>query len=80
MKTVQFDGQTFEYDERAPKRWSVQKALALGESDPAGFYGALDKIFAGRSDEYAERLGDDSERMLALLDAVSKAVGAKAKN
>jgi hypothetical protein len=80
MKTVQFDGQTFEYDERAPKRWSVQKALALGESDPAGFYGALDKIFAGRSDEYAERLGDESERMLALLDVISKAVGAKAKN
>ena len=80
MKTVQFDGQTFEYDERAPKRWSVQKALALGESDPAGFYGALDKIFAGRSDEYAERLGDESERMLALLDVISKAVGAKAKS
>lgn len=80
MKTVQFDGQTFEYDERAPKRWSVQKALALGESDPAGFYGALDKIFAGRSDEYAERLGDESDRMLALLDVISKAVGAKAKN
>jgi hypothetical protein len=80
MKTLQYDGMTFEYDERAPKRYSVQKALALGESDPAGFYGALDRIFAGRSDEYAERLGDDSERMLALLDAVSKAVGAKAKN
>jgi hypothetical protein len=80
VKTVQFDGQTFEYDERAPKRWSVQKALAMGESDPAGFYGALDKIFAGRSDEYAERLGDESERMLALLDVISKAVGAKAKN
>lgn len=80
MKTVQFEGSTFEYDERAPKRWSVQKALALGESDPKGFYGALDKIFCGRSDEYAERLGDDSERMLALLDLVSKAVGAQAKN
>ena len=80
MKTVQFEGEAYEYDERAPKRWSVQKALALGESDPAGFYGALDKIFAGRSDEYAKRLGDDSERMLGLLDAVSAAVGAKAKN
>lgn len=80
MNTVQFEGEAYEYDERAPRRWSVQKALALGESDPAGFYGALDRIFAGRSDEYAERLGDDSERMLGLLDAVSKAVGAKAKN
>ena len=30
MKTVQFEGEAYEYDERAPKRWSVQKALALG--------------------------------------------------
>ena len=34
MKTLQYDGMTFEYDERAPKRYSVQKALALGASVP----------------------------------------------
>lgn len=80
MATVKYEGETFEFDEGAPARWSVQKALALGEADPAGFYGAIDAIFGGRSDEYAERLGDDSGRMLGLLDAVSRAVGARAKN
>ena len=80
MKTLQYDGMTFEYDERAPKRYSVQKALALGASDPAGFYAALDKIFCGHSDEYTERLDDDADKMLELLDRVTLAVGGKAKN
>ena len=34
MKTIQFEGEAYEYDELAPRRWSVQKALALGETDP----------------------------------------------
>lgn len=79
MKSLQFEGHTFKYDERAPKRFSVQKALALGMEDPAKFYGALDTIFAGHSDEYAEILDDDTDKMAELLERVSLAVG-EAKN
>lgn len=80
MKSIQFEGETYKYDERAPKRWSVQKALALGDRDPAGFYDALDAIFAGKSDEYAQRLGDDADKMIELLNRVSLATGTEAKN
>jgi hypothetical protein len=80
MKSLQFEGKTFKYDERAPKRWSIQKALAIGAEDPKGFYGALDKIFAGRSDEYAEMLDDDADKMLELLNRITIAIGGDVKN
>lgn len=80
MKSIQFEGHTFKYDERAPKRWSIQKAMAMGDSNPAAFFEALDKIFLGKSDEYAETLGDDADKMLELFNRVSLAVGEPAKN
>lgn len=80
MKTITFEGHKISYDERAPQKWSVQKALALGADDPAGFYKAIDTILAGKSDEYAALFDDDADKMLELLDRISLAVGGDAKN
>ncbi len=79
MKSLQFEGKTVKYDERAPKRWSVQKALAMGAEDPKAFYGALDKIFGGDADKVAEQFDDDADKMLEILDRITLAVG-EAKN
>ena len=72
MKTINFEGNAFTYDEAATKKWSVQKGLSMGSTDPAKFYEALDKLLAGRSDEYAETLGDDADKMLDLIKAISE--------
>lgn len=82
MKTLQYKDKTITYDERAPKRWSVQRALAEGETDPAAFYGAIDAIFGGpgKSNEVAEMFDDEAEAVMEILDRVSLAVGGSAKN
>ena len=80
MKTITFHGKKFEYDERAPKRYTVQKKIALRESDPAGMYEAINEIFCGKEDEVAQALDDDAEAFGDLLEAVMLAVGGEAKN
>lgn len=75
MKSLQFEGKTFKYDERAPKKYSVQKAIAESMEEPVKIFKALDIIFAGHADEYAEMLDDDMDKMMELFERVSVATG-----
>lgn len=82
MKTLQFEGKTIKYDERAPKSWRVQRALACGEQKPVEFYDAIDTIFGGpgKSDEIADMFDGDASKVLEVLDRISAAIGGSAKN
>ena len=70
MRTLEFDGQEYEYDETALESYSVVEGITLGTEDIAGFFRAVKRIFAGKSTEYAERLGDSQQRMGELVAAV----------
>lgn len=70
MRTVEFEGKQFEYDETALERYSVVEGITLGTEDLAGFFRSLRAIFAGRSTEYAEMLGDSQTKMGELVAAV----------
>lgn len=81
MELIEFtvdgaDG-TFEVDADALKSYKTMKQLAQAEANPAGMFEAIERIYAGRDEEYMERLGDVA-RIGELNDAAIKAVaGAK---
>ena len=61
MKSVKFhvegvEGDFF-VDADALNNYSTMKALALADKNPAGLYSALEKIYMGNDEEYAERVG-----------------------
>lgn len=61
-----FRGLEVEYDYKAIHKWSVQKALT-GAKGPQAMFDGIDEILCGRSDEYAEQLGDEAEAMTELV-------------
>lgn len=69
MRSVEFEGKEYEYDETALKRYRVIKLITRGESEPAGFFDALEILFAGRDVEYAEALGGDEQKKMGELVA-----------
>ena len=79
MKTIEFRGHEFEYDEKVPKSWKFQRALAKMPEQEQVFF-AADAVLLGRADEVAEALGDDIDAMGELLTAITEQVGAPAKN
>lgn len=65
-----------DYDELTSYR--TNKQFAMSESDPAGMFEAFARIFAGRDEEYVDRLGGSVEVTGTLMQAAFEA--AKAKN
>lgn len=70
----EFDGAAYRADRKATKSWKVVKGMASG--GPAMFE-AFEELFCGRSDEYAEALGDDIMKMAELANAAFEAAGSK---
>lgn len=71
------DGEfTADYDELTSYR--TNKQFAMSEKAPAGMFEAFERVFAGRDEEYMERLGGGVDAMGALMQAAFEA--AKAKN
>lgn len=70
----EFEGSTYEADRIATKSWKVVKGMVSG--GPAMF-DAFDALFCGRSDEYAELMGDDLMRMAELANAAIEAADSK---
>ena len=70
----EYEGNEYEADSAATKSWRVAKGMVSG--GPAMFE-AFDALFCGRSDEYAERLGDDLMKMAELANAAIEAAGTK---
>ena len=81
MATITVDGIEFEYDENALRSYRVIRGITSYQKDPAGFFDALDIIFAGKSVEYADALGGSLDDMSRLVTAVMEtAATGPAKN
>ena len=82
MKEIKFQVEGVEgdffVDADAFNTYSVVKALALGEKNPVAMYEALEKIYMGNDEEYADRVGGLAN-MDKLNNAAIEAVG-NAKN
>ena len=88
MKTIEYMGHEFEYDETVTKSWKWQKAVASG--DPARSTRAIERLFCGRDEEYADvlsgidpdsdELDDAMDKMAGLMAAIMAEIGGTAKN
>lgn len=86
MRTIEFEGIKAEYDERCIMSYKWQKAVNGG--DPARSTRAIEQLFAGRDEEYADALSDSGDeeldnamdKMGQLLQAVMEDMGRLAKN
>lgn len=54
MRTIEFEGAEFEYDERCVKSWKWQKAI--NSNDSTRVMGAVERLLCGRDEEYADIL------------------------
>lgn len=71
------DGEfTADYDELTS--YKTNKQFAKSETKPGGMFDAFERVFAGRDEEYMERLGGSVESVGTLMQAAFEA--AKAKN
>lgn len=75
--TFVLDGKEFEADRSALTSYAVTKRVANAENDPLGYFRAMESIFMGRDEEYAEALGGGAEKVAELYSAAAKAAGAK---
>lgn len=73
----EYEGRTFEADRRELTSYRNSKAIANSSNRPDGYFTALERIFLGRDEEYAEMLGGGAEAVANLYVAAVEAVGAK---
>lgn len=77
LLSFEYNGQTFECDEKACQSYVNTKRITEMEKDPIAAFDALEEIFAGKDEEYAEMLGGAASELFALYLAAAEAVGAK---
>lgn len=78
MRTIEYEGQTFEYDETCLLSYRWQKQLT--SDDPTKNFRAAERLFCGKDDEVAERLGDTMEGVALLMKEILSQNGRAAKN
>lgn len=75
MKEVKFSVEGVEgdffVDADCFKDYKTMKAIALGEKNPAAMYEAYERLYMGKDEEYAERVGDFDALVAATLKAVN---------
>lgn len=81
MKEIKFqiegvDGDFF-VDADEVRAYSTCKAMALADKNPAAFYQAMERIYMGHDEEYAERVSCIENGIAVLNDAAAEAVLAK---
>jgi hypothetical protein len=80
MKSVKFQVEGVEgdffVDADALNDYKTMKALALADKRPSGLYEALEKIYMGKDEEYAERVGG-MNNLEKLNNAAAEAAQAK---
>ena len=79
LKKLEFEGAEFEYDADAVKSYKVIKKIARAQKDLVGFFDAFELVFAGNDEEYADKLGDNFEKIGELISAAVNAEN-EAKN
>lgn len=80
MAKIEFEGTKFEYDPKALRKYSVIKAISGVVDEPAQFFDAFNKLFAGKMDKVIEALDDDMVKIQELIQAVVEKEGKEAKN
>lgn len=70
IKTIEFEGKTFEYDEEMATDYEVIKGVVCATSNPAGFFKSIELVFVGKDAEYARELGNDLGKLGELLTLV----------
>lgn len=80
MTRIEYEGKKFECDLDACKKYSVIKGLASIETNPAAFFKAVSAICGGKDEEYAEKLGDNAEKLIGLCMVAIEKAGELAKN
>lgn len=78
MRTIEYEGQTFEYDESCIFDYGWQKQLAADE--PSKNFRAAERLFCGKDEEVAERLGGTMEGIALLMKEIIADNGKAAKN
>lgn len=68
MRKIKFRGMEFEYNERCTKSYKWQKKVASGDTSRG--IAAIEELFDGRDEEYADMMGDDADAMQDLIAAV----------
>lgn len=71
------EGKVFTADRAAITSYRNTKAIARVESDPDGYFRAMEEIFCGKDGEYADELGGGNEAIGQLYASAAKAAGAK---
>lgn len=74
---VEFRGKKFTADRAQIMSYRNTKAIARVGSDPEGYFRAMEAIFCGKDDEYADELGGGNEAIGQLYNAAAEAAGAK---
>ena len=74
MRTIEFEGIEVTYDERVTRSWKWQKAVASG--DMSRTIGAMERLFCGRDEEYADALcgNEDPDDLDTSADAMQRLV------
>lgn len=77
MRTVEFEGNKFKYDEKCVKSYKWMKGATSGNLTK--LYQCFERLFAGHDEEYADLLDDDNEKMQELITKCIEDMG-QAKN
>lgn len=80
MAKIEFEGNKFEYDPKALRKYSVIKAISGVVDDPSEFFAALNKLFNGKIDKVVDTLDDDMVKIQELVNAITAKEGSEAKN
>lgn len=72
MRTIEFEGIEVTYDDRVTRSWKWQKAAASG--DQRRMLAAMEKLFCGRDEEYADALcgNEDPDDLDTSADAMMR--------
>lgn len=84
MATIKYNGEEFEYNDKllggSPEAYAFQKRLAKSSTgNPIYMYEVYERLFDGRDEEYAEKLGG-IEGLSNLFVAVMEGQDGEAKN
>lgn len=72
----EYEGAEYEADAAALRDYSTIKAVSKVETDPAGFFDAMERVFMGRDEEYAAATGGTAG-IGALFNAAAQAANVK---
>ena len=64
MRTIEFKGHTFEYNEGCTLSYTWQKGVTSG--NPQRVFKCFEDLFCGKDEEYSELLGGSIDDMAAL--------------